>query len=194
MNPCFMNRPSGMFLLAAFLLPSLLTLGSLELRRAQVREAVAATIRKGLPPAEVVRLSFSIASARQELDWEHSREFAYRGQMYDIIAVDWEGDSVHYTCYWDHAESLIKNELRQFWMGIFQSDPLQQAASARWFYYFTQLYCWAYPLHWPSCVVEARLPGPLAALSFSGQTGPLPLLPPPKPMLQCCVLDVICRA
>ncbi len=189
-----MDRAPGMFLLAAFLLPSLLTLGSLELRRAQVKEAVAATIRKGLPPAEVVRLSFSVASARQELDWEHSREFAYHGQMYDIIAVDWEGDSVHYTCYWDHAESLIKNELKQFWMGIFQSDPLQQAASARWFCYFTQLYCWAPSLYWPTCLAQGRLPSLFAMLSFSGRAAPLPLLPPPRPLPLFSVPNAICRA
>jgi hypothetical protein len=68
-------------------------------------------IKRAIPQEEQLLWKFSTEDARQKLDWEHSREFEYKGEMYDVIRSETKGDSIWYWCYWDRKETKLRKEL-----------------------------------------------------------------------------------
>lgn len=92
--------------------PLALSQWGLHWQRKQVRKAVKQTIVAGLSDADLVQFRFSRGQAAA-LDWEHSHEFSYRGQMYDVVRSEARGDSLFYWCWWDRAETALNRQLRQ---------------------------------------------------------------------------------
>ncbi len=68
-------------------------------------------IKRVVPVEEQFLWTFSIADAHTILQWEHSREFEYKGEMYDVIRSEMKGDSIWYWCYWDKKETKLRKEL-----------------------------------------------------------------------------------
>ena len=68
-------------------------------------------IKKAIPQQEQLLWKFSTEDARLKLDWEHSREFEYKGEMYDVLRSETKGDSIWYWCYWDRKETKLRKEL-----------------------------------------------------------------------------------
>ena len=92
----------------------------LKSRIALAKDGAKIKISKYVPKDDQVIWKFTTADAETKLDWEHSREFEYKGQMYDVIRSEMRGDTMWYWCYWDRKESDIKkqiNELAVYLMG-----------------------------------------------------------------------------
>lgn len=73
------------------------------------------------------------------LHWEHEREFEYRGEMYDVIERESNGDSVFLLCFHDREETELKRKMVQFL--VRQPDnsyPLQET-EIRFFDFFSKL-------------------------------------------------------
>ncbi len=70
-------------------------------------------LEKQLGPAELVTLTFLKQDSNEQLQWEHSREFRYKGQFYDVVEVIEVGDSIAYTCWWDKAETLVAETMEK---------------------------------------------------------------------------------
>lgn len=68
-------------------------------------------MRRAIPQDEQLLWKFSTEDARHKLEWEHSREFEYKGEMYDVIRSETKGDSIWYWCYWDRKETKLRKEL-----------------------------------------------------------------------------------
>jgi hypothetical protein len=68
-------------------------------------------IQKAMPHEDQLLWKFSIEDTRINLNWEHSREFEYKGEMYDVIRSETKGDSIWYWCYWDRKETKLRKEL-----------------------------------------------------------------------------------
>lgn len=66
----------------------------------------------GLKEGELVTLSFSTQEAEAKLDWEHSKEFEYNGQMYDVVESKITADSAVYVCWPDDDETLLNKQLK----------------------------------------------------------------------------------
>jgi len=79
----------------------------------------------------LVELAFSLEQAQSELKWEHSREFEFGGQMYDIVAQRQLGDSVYYTCYPDHKETRLNTEKDKLISRTMHNDPFQKQQNQR---------------------------------------------------------------
>jgi hypothetical protein len=78
------------------------------------KEGAQIRISKYIPAEEQVLWKFTRADAQTKLYWEHSREFEYKGQMYDIIKSEVRGDTIWYWCYWDRKETDIKRQINEF--------------------------------------------------------------------------------
>ena len=89
---------------------------------------------------ELVYLSFSINDTKTKLRWEHSKEFEYQHQMYDIVESELKGDSVFYWCWWDHAETSLNKKLNDLVAGIMQKDPQHQQKQSRMMDFFRSLF------------------------------------------------------
>ena len=107
-----MKRVTFYILLAALLAPVSGGYMWLKLQKVQIREEVEREMdEEELDEDRIKYFAFTSAEAKTELDWHHSREFEYHGQMYDIIDSEVKGDSVFYTVYWDMEETEINEEI-----------------------------------------------------------------------------------
>jgi hypothetical protein len=56
-----------------------------------------------------VLLTFSRKDSKA-LRWEHSREFEYKGHMFDVVSKKESGDSITYYCFADEKENKVKKK------------------------------------------------------------------------------------
>lgn len=67
----------------------------------------------GLNPEELVLLKFTKHDAETLLKWKHSREFEFKGEMYDVVSTEIKGDTTYYRCWWDHEETRLNKQLKK---------------------------------------------------------------------------------
>lgn len=86
----------------------------LESKRVSIRKEVKSLINTGLKDEELVKLKFSKSQAQQDVIWEKTDEFEYRGKMYDVVKTIKTPDSLIFYCWLDEADSSIKQKLNQW--------------------------------------------------------------------------------
>jgi hypothetical protein len=95
----------------------------IELRRAIIRHEVRRHIIQPADRSGLVLLQFSKPETEALLRWEHSSEFEFNGQMYDIVESWVDGDTVYYRCWWDKAETRLNGILRALARRAFRAAP-----------------------------------------------------------------------
>ena len=78
-----------------------------------VRKEIKKAIVAGIDKNELVFLRFSKEEVETELKWEHSKEFEYLDEMYDVVESQIRGDSIYYWCWWDYKETKLNKQLDQ---------------------------------------------------------------------------------
>ncbi len=66
---------------------------------------------RGIDKQELILVKVGIDEVETRLRWEHSREFEYAGQMYDVIEREINIDTVFLYCWPDHAETRLNKQL-----------------------------------------------------------------------------------
>ena len=109
-----MNRLLSLLLLGCLLFSSAGCVLLLKLQQYQVRQEVKQRLKAAVPAEELVLLKI----ARQlEQDGSpaferiHSREFRYRGQLYDIVRQEAHEDTTWYYCLHDAQETRLFAQL-----------------------------------------------------------------------------------
>jgi len=126
-------------LLLSLSLPVLGGYAWLLYQKAAVRKGVEVEKKRGFAAEELVLLRFSRAEQAALLHWEHSTEFEYLGQMYDVIRSEAHPDSMYYWCYWDQEETRINQQLAKLQQGHRTDMPRQQQQEERLQYFFKSL-------------------------------------------------------
>jgi hypothetical protein len=145
-----LRRRFAVLLLLCLCLPVAGTLALLQNQRYAVRKSVKKKLVEGVRDSELVQLSFRFPQDAHLLQWQDEHEFAFEGNLYDIVRVRTEGDSVHYGCWLDSEETQLyqrlealfdqvwptapqptrtKERLLEFWKKLFYS-PVRDLASA----------------------------------------------------------------
>lgn len=84
-----------------------------KVQQYEVRKEIKTRIKQGVPIDELVRIEVTAHNAH-ELDWEHSREFRYRGTMYDVVRTQVvDAQTTVYYCVNDDQETELFAELDQ---------------------------------------------------------------------------------
>ncbi|MBR9919988.1 MAG: hypothetical protein GYB31_04055 [Bacteroidetes bacterium] len=135
-----MRKILGILLLASLLLPLGGTWIWLKHHRSQIRQEVKTMLKGGADKKELVELAFSLEDADAKLHWEHSGEFEFDDQMYDVVESEVKGDSIFYLCWWDHAETRVKKNLERLLAGQWQQDPLKKNGQKRLLDFYKSLY------------------------------------------------------
>lgn len=65
----------------------------------------------GVEKDELVLFKFTETEKQNDLRWEHSKEFEYKGEMYDIVETQFHGDTTYYWCWWDYEETKLNKQL-----------------------------------------------------------------------------------
>lgn len=110
-------------LFVCLIVPFLGTYTWLQYKKHETKEMVKRQILTHVDKKELVTLTFSTAETTTELHWEHDSEFEYKGQMYDIVETETNGDSISYICWWDLAETALNTQLHEIVEKTFGNDP-----------------------------------------------------------------------
>ncbi|WP_452230171.1 MULTISPECIES: hypothetical protein [unclassified Lacinutrix] len=105
------GKITGILLLFCLITPVVSTFTFLHFQKRRVRREVKGKMITGINKNELVLLKFTEAETQTEIRWEHSKEFEFKGQMYDIVEKHVEGDNTYYWCWWDHEETKLNKQL-----------------------------------------------------------------------------------
>lgn len=115
-------------MLIVLLLPAVVTIGVYKHHRSKWKKAVKEQIAQGIDSDYKRVFTFSKEFSDTELEWEHSKEFEYKGEMYDVISKEEHGDSITYYCFWDTHETGVKNKYRTALNTTLLSTPIDGVA------------------------------------------------------------------
>jgi hypothetical protein len=121
-----MKSAGAIFALALFLMPFLVTFTVLKIQKHEVKRTVKWKMIAGLDRNELVRFEFSEKEINQELRWEHSREFEYQGEMYDVVERESKGDTTVFWCWWDNEETKLNKQLTALTFIALGDHPSEQ--------------------------------------------------------------------
>ena len=113
-------------LLFCLVIPFLGAWQFLSLRILQIKEQVGDKMEEGIEQEQQVLLKFTKEEIITQLDWEHSKEFEYKGEMYDVISSEVIGDTTWYWCFWDKKETALKKEQQNLILIALGQNPQQQ--------------------------------------------------------------------
>ncbi len=92
-------------------------------QKKQIKRELKGKIIDGIDKSELVFIQLSKAEAREQLDWEHSKEFEFKGEMYDVVEFEETADSVKYWCWWDHEETKLNLHLAEIVNNLLGNQP-----------------------------------------------------------------------
>lgn len=135
-----MRKGFVIFLLFVSVYPFFGTRAFLLFRKAIIKREVRTRILDGIEQNELTTLVFALSDLNKLLKWEHSKEFEYQGEMYDVVVSEERGDSVFLHCIADHAETRINRFLGEMTAQAANSDPPFQRCLLRFFDFLKSLF------------------------------------------------------
>lgn len=96
-----------------------------------LKRAVKHKVIEGIDRSELVYMKFSLTDSKAKLDWKHSKEFKYKGEMFDIVEKEIQGDSIAYWLWWDHEETALNQQLNRLLAGLNDYDANSQKDNSK---------------------------------------------------------------
>ena len=121
--------------------PLALTFTLLHYQKLQTRRKVERDIFPDKDHDGLVLLKFTKKDEQKLLRWEHSREFEYADQMYDVVKTEAHGDTSYYWCWWDKAETKLNQQLEELLVSKQSKHPIQSSPQEKLIDFFKSLYC-----------------------------------------------------
>lgn len=153
----------------------------LQYEKSALRREIKWKMIAGMDHKELVLLTFTKEETKTKLRWEHSKEFEYNGQMYDIVSQEIKGDSIFYRCWWDHEETQLNKNLKKLVASAFNQDEDNRETQKGlyfylWSFFSPPVFDWqAAPFHKMEVVYEDSI-----HLNIFNAIGISPPTPPPK--------------
>ncbi len=168
---------------ALFLLISPVYLHTLWLHyvKIEVKHQVKENIKSGLKSIDLKILVFSKEEAAS-LKWEHSREFEYLGEMYDVIEKYETSDSISYTVWPDKKETKINRLISRAFRRGLQNDAQKSETQKRFFNLFQLLYFQTHEANTLFFAESESLLNPFYSPNYHCPKS-APLVPPPQKLV-----------
>lgn len=141
------HKISAILLIMCLLVPAISTYSWMQIRLYHLKKEVKAQIIAGINTDQLVQIRLTHAEAALQLEWEHGKEFEYKGQMYDLVKAQITADSVFYWCWWDQEETKLNIQLKEMTAEYFGRDPVLNENRCRLVAFYSQLYI-VYIHHW----------------------------------------------
>lgn len=129
----------GIGLFLCLTLPFIATWKFLSDQLYQTKKEVSVKIADGKDNEVEVLLKFTHEESSL-LYWEHSKEFQFKGEMYDVIRSEIRGDTNWYWCHWDQKETKIKKSLTNLLAGTNDQNTPNKNTSDNIIRFFKSLY------------------------------------------------------
>jgi hypothetical protein len=117
------NKIFGIFLIVCLVAPVVTTYLVFKYQKKQIKREIKRKIISEIDKSELVLLKFTEEEKNTQLKWEHSNEFEYKGEMYDIVESSTVGDTTYYWLWWDHKESKLNKQLNNILKTILGKNP-----------------------------------------------------------------------
>lgn len=88
-----------------------------------IRKSIKHKIIAGIDKTELVLIKFSNKEISKKLEWEHSKEFEYNGNMYDVVEKLAGKDSTHFWVWPDAEEDKLNKHLKAIVKIAIGSNP-----------------------------------------------------------------------
>lgn len=134
------RKVTGILLIFCLVAPIVATFTFLHYQKRQVKREVKWKMIAGIDKNELVLLKFTDEETQTELRWEHSKEFEYKGQMYDIVEKSIQGDTIYYWCWWDHEETKLNKQLDGLLAKVLGNNPQRQEKKSQLADFFKKLF------------------------------------------------------
>ena len=95
----------------------------LKNQQKKVRREVKWKLIEGIDRSELVLFKFTEEDKETKLNWKHSKEFEYKGEMYDIAETEFHGDTTYYWCWWDYEETALNKQLDKLFAYALGNTP-----------------------------------------------------------------------
>jgi hypothetical protein len=136
-----MKQWISILLLLAFISPPCISFLMLTFQKHTIKEQVKERILSNIDKSELVTFTFSSYEVEKVLEWEHSKEFEYKGQMYDVVEQHpVSKDSIRYICWWDKAETELNLKLYSMVENLLNSNPDKQKNDVLLLDFYKNLY------------------------------------------------------
>lgn len=135
-----MRKILAISLLACLVFPAGVLFLWMNIEKQNIRKEVKKMIIAGMSKNDLVMLEFSIEETATLLNWKHSREFEYRGQMYDVVKHYETSDSITYYCWKDDKESEINKKIDHLIAQAVGQNSQARENQARYLNFLTSLF------------------------------------------------------
>lgn len=112
----------------------------LKNQQKQVKREVKWKMIEGVDRSELVLFKFTEEDKKLQLNWKHSKEFEYKGEMYDIAESEFHGDTTYYWCWWDYEETALNKQLDQLFSFALGNSPTHKQNQEKIIQIFKSLY------------------------------------------------------
>src|SRR5690554_5973372 len=126
-----MRKHIPLLFILALTLPFIGVYGWLKFEKAAVRKSVKHRLMEGIPKDELIQFTFALEDTAKVLNWIHSKEFEYQGEMYDIVTRYYSKDSVKYDLWWDHEETELNKNMLFEHLAVGINPPFQNNEKIR---------------------------------------------------------------
>ncbi|SRX54713.1 hypothetical protein AEQU1_01725 [Aequorivita sp. CIP111184] len=115
----------------------------LQFEKSAIRREIKGQMIAGMDHEELVLLKFTKDETETLLRWEHSKEFEYKGQMYDIVSSEIKGNSIFYRCWLDNEETDLNKKLKKLVATAFNQDEKNRETQENLYSYLWSFFCTA---------------------------------------------------
>lgn len=133
-------RVYSILLLICFVAPLATSYFVLQWQKKQLKKEIKRKIIAGINREELVLLKFTEFQKQTQLRWEHSKEFAYQGQMYDIVETQTVADTTYYWVWWDNKETQLNKQLEHLVARALNNNPAHKEKQNQLYRFFTSLF------------------------------------------------------
>lgn len=122
-----MNRNLALLLLlTTLIMPIISTYTWLYYQKKAIKKEIKHTICKNIDKSNLVLIKLTQKQQDYQLKWQHSKEFEYKNEMYDIVSKKTIGDTTYFWCWWDSKETALNKQLAKLTNFIFGNNNKQK--------------------------------------------------------------------
>lgn len=124
-----MKKIFSIFFIIIIIFQSVGVISLLKIQQTYIKNTVKSRIKSGIPAAEHLLFTFhknDIADNSDDLQFIHSKEFRYKGEMYDVLNKVEKADSVVYTVIHDPKETGLFAKLDKYVNDDLENNPFQK--------------------------------------------------------------------
>lgn len=137
------------------MVPSGLGFMLLKFQKRIIRNSVKELIYSSLSNSELSRIVVKTNDS-DDILWHHHDEFEFKGNMYDVISIDSQKDSVVYLCFLDEKESKVNINIDQLAKSIWSHSPLSNDFETKLVDFIQKVFPPQHNLGFPISILETH--------------------------------------